>query len=312
MHNAHLFDRQARHSAEPLPHAGRQVLSERAGAKINLSLHVLGRRADGYHSLESLVVFSGVGDHLRLEPDQAPGVETHGPYAQAAGPAEENLVLKAEAALGKLVPNMRSGRFTLVKRIPVAAGLGGGSADAAAALRLLAKLNGLDSDDARLAEAAAETGSDVTVCLRPRAAMLHDRGERVDRQVEVPPLAAVLVNPRTPLSTPRVFAALKLAPGERRDGAAHCALPAGAGRGALIELLCGCRNDLEDAAAGLEPAVAEALDLLRAAPQTRLARMSGSGATVFALTADPRGACQLAQAIRRARPHWWVRPTVLR
>lgn len=286
------------------------ALAERAPAKINLSLHVLGRRLDGFHALESLVAFSGVADHLTLEPGASAGVETEGPFSAAAGPEDGNLVLKAERALARRVPGLRSGRFRLSKRIPVAAGLGGGSADAAAALRLLARLNGLDAADERLAEAAAETGSDVPVCLDPRAAILRGRGEHIERGVDVPPLAAVLVNPRALLPTPKVFAALGLSPGQAHREDPHAPPPGH--RDALIHALCGCRNDLEAPALGLEPLVGEALALLRAAPQTRLARMSGSGATVFAIVADRKAAGALARTVQAARPSWWVRATILR
>lgn len=284
------------------------MLTERAPAKINLTLHVLGRRADGFHDLESLVVFAGIADRLSLAPDEPFGLETDGAFAQAAGPEADNLVARAAGALAAKVPALRLGRFALTKRIPVAAGLGGGSADAAAALRLLARLNDLPVRDPRLLEAAAETGSDVPVCLAPRASMMLGRGERVQRGIRIAPLHAVLVNPRVPLATARVFKALGLAPGETR-----CA-PSGPPQtgSSLLDGVKACRNDMEAAAAVLEPAVGAALDALRTVPGLRLARMSGSGATVFGIFDDRVAALAAARTLCATHRAWWIAATVLR
>ena len=153
------------------------LLIERAPAKINLSLHVRGRRADGWHDLESLVAFAGIADLLQLEPGPQLSLSVEGPNAQAAGPIDDNLVLKAARALQKQAPDLRLGRFHLLKRLPAAAGIGGGSSDAAAALRLLARLNDIAPDDPRLWAAAADIGSDVPVCLDPRARMMRGLGK---------------------------------------------------------------------------------------------------------------------------------------
>lgn len=284
------------------------MLTARAPAKINLTLHVLGRRADGFHDLESLVAFAGVADRLTLHPDEPLAVETGGPFAAAAGPDGDNLVAKAALALASRVAGLRTGRFVLRKRIPVAAGLGGGSSDAAAALRLLAALNGLSPGDARLHEAAAQTGSDVPVCLRPRLSLMLGRGERVERSASAAPLHAVLVNPRVPLATARVFKALGLRPGE-----AHGAPSGDADRdAALLDTVLAGRNDMEPAAIALEPAVGAALDVLRRCPAVRLARMSGSGATVFAIADDRAGALSAAETVRARHRAWWIAATVLR
>lgn len=284
------------------------VLSERARAKVNLTLHVKGRRADGFHELESLVAFAGVGDRLTLAPGPELSLHVAGPTATAAGPMDDNLVLSAARHLARRVPGLVPGHFVLDKHLPVAAGIGGGSADAAAALRLLARANGLAPDDPRIADAARETGADVPVCLRSRSCVMRGKGERID-PAALPRMPCVLVNPGVVLPTKDVFAALGLRPGETTvagggegmrlentpDGAAWCALIA---RG---------RNDLEIPALRLQPGVAAVLDALHATNGCRLARMSGSGATCFALYETARAALQAAHALRRAHPAWWVR-----
>ncbi len=187
----------------------------RAPAKVNLTLHILGRRADGYHELDSLVAFAGVGDRLAFVPGEPLGLEVAGPTAQAAGPEGDNLVLKAARALAERAPGLRLGRFVLDKQLPVAAGLGGGSSDAAAALRALAAHNGLAlADDPRSREAARATGADVPVCLDPRARRMGGIGELLSAPLGLPPLPAVLVNPRAASPTPAVFAGMGLARGQ--------------------------------------------------------------------------------------------------
>src|SRR5829696_7975644 len=176
-----------------------------ASAKVNLTLRVGGRRSDGLHEIESLVVFSDVADELSLDPSRPRGLELLGPLRADCPPAADNLVLKAAGALAARVFDLKIGGFSLIKRIPVAAGLGGGSADAAAALRLLAKANGLASDDPRLFEAACDTSADVPVCLDPRPRLMRGTGEVLSAPLQLPPLAAVLVNPGSPLPTKEVF-----------------------------------------------------------------------------------------------------------
>jgi 4-diphosphocytidyl-2-C-methyl-D-erythritol kinase len=172
------------------------ILTTRAPAKINLSLHIVRRREDGYHDLESLVAFAGSGDLLVLRPSRELSLETTGPTAAAAAAgAGDNLVLRAARALAERVPGLTLGAFHLTKRLPVAAGIGGGSSDAAAALRLLAQANDLALEDPRVFEAAHATGADVPVCLDPRARMMRGIGERLGPPIQLPPLAAVLVNP---------------------------------------------------------------------------------------------------------------------
>ena len=183
-------------------------LAEFAPAKVNLTLHVLGRRADGYHEIESLVAFAGIGDRLTFRPGERLALAVSGPTGAAAGASDDNLVLKAARALAARVDGLRLGHFVLDKQLPVAAGLGGGSSDAAAALRLLAQVNGLSLDDERVRAAAQATGADVPVCLDPRARMMRGIGEILSDPMTLPELPAVLVNPGVAVPTRDVFAAL--------------------------------------------------------------------------------------------------------
>jgi len=285
------------------------MLATRAPAKVNLTLHVLGRRPDGYHALESLVAFGATGDDLSLTPG-ALSLSVSGPTANAAGAGNDNLVLKAARALARRVPGLRMGAFHLTKRLPVAAGLGGGSADAAAALRLLARLNGLSRDDPAILAAASDTGADVPVCLASRARMMAGAGEVLGPALRLPPLFAVLANPGVPVATAAVFQALALPQGG--TASPHPAIEPATGAAGLIQIIAGGRNDLETPAIALAPAIGEALASMRAAAGCRLARMSGSGATVFGLFDDGAASLATAKAIRRARPGWWVRATRLR
>src|SRR5215475_6144456 len=181
------------------------LLAADAPAKVNLTLHVLGRRSDGYHEIESLVMFARVGDRLTFTPRRGFELAVLGPTAASVGDIDANLVLKAARALDERVERLAEGRFVLTKQLPVAAGLGGGSADAAAALRLLARANRLTLDDSRLHEAARATGADVPVCLDPRPRLMSGIGDLLSCQLELPRLAAVLVNPRVAVPTKGVF-----------------------------------------------------------------------------------------------------------
>lgn len=282
------------------------ALTDTAPAKINLTLRVLGRRADGYHLLESLVVFASVADRLTLAPDTASSIETSGPFAAACGPPDANLVLKALRCLGERVEGLKAGRFTLDKNLPVAAGIGGGSSDAAAALRLLARLNGVAPDDPRLAEAARATGADVPVCLDPRTRIMRGIGEILSEPLALPLMPAVLVNPGVPLATRDVFAALK----ERRAGGPPLgALPQG--KEAVLDFLQLHGNDLTPPAIACAPVIANVLSALGALPGARLARMSGSGPTCLALFQSAGAATAAAQQVAQAHKDWWVRAGTL-
>src|SRR6476646_7172746 len=189
------------------------ALVEDGRAKINLTLRVVGRRVDGYHDLESVVAFADCADRLSLTPGSELNLTTTGPLARDCGETSDNLVLKAARLLGERVADLKLGDFTLDKVLPVAAGIGGGSADAAAALRLLARANGLAIDDPRLIEVAQLTGADVPVCLASRACVMTGVGETL-LPLSLPTMPCVLVNPRVPVTTRDVFEALGLRNGE--------------------------------------------------------------------------------------------------
>jgi 4-diphosphocytidyl-2-C-methyl-D-erythritol kinase len=283
--------------------------AERAPAKVNLTLRVVGRRADGYHDLESLVVFASVGDALTLAAGPHLSLTVRGPTAGSSGALTDNLVLKAANALAERVRVLKSGRFVLSKRLPVAAGLGGGSADAAAALRLLARRNQLALDDRHLCEAARSTGADVPVCLDPRPRLMSGIGNLLSAPLELPRLAAVLVNPRVAVPTKGVFEKLA-APRVVRAAKVSEDYPP-TDRASLVEYLIDRGNDLESPAIVLQPVVAEVLEALRCLSGCRLARMSGSGATCFALFDNTKAAAAAARALRERKPDWWVRSTML-
>lgn len=286
------------------------ALVERAPAKINLTLHITGRRTDGWHELESLVVFTRSGDTLALEPGPVLGLSVDGPTAVSAGPVADNLVCRVARSLAARVPGMRTGHFQLTKRLPVAAGIGGGSSDAAAALRLLGRLNGLAPADPRLLEAATENGADIPVCLGRTARMMSGTGEKLGPPLKLPPLPALVVNPGVPLETKPVFQKMGLAPGWRSTANAHPNVDVGSAEDLYGALKRG-RNDMEDAACFLAPIVSDVLAVLAAAPGCRLARMSGSGATCFALFGNCKQAGRAKKAIQAAHPGWWVKSTIL-
>ena len=280
--------------------------AEKAPAKVNLTLRVIGRRADGYHEIESLVAFADVGDALTFSPGGALSLRVAGPTAAAAGQIADNLVLKAARDLAERVDRLKLGGFALSKRLPVAAGLGGGSADAAAALRLLARANGLAPDDPRLMQTARATGADVPVCLDPRPRFMRGIGDVLSEPLDLPRLFAVLLNPGVAVATKDVFAALALPTAGQTAPAAI-----GTGTAALLDEIAHGRNDLEAAAIELEPAIADALAVLRKLPGCRLARMSGSGATCFGLFDSMDAARGAARRLRVGYPDWWVRATAL-
>ena len=286
------------------------MLIEEARAKVNLTLRVVGRRVDGYHDLESMVAFADCADRLSLTPGSKLNLKTTGPLAQDCGETADNLVFKAAELLGERVPDLKLGDFTLDKVLPVAAGIGGGSADAAAALRLLAQTNGLAIDDARLIEVAKLTGADVPVCLASRACVMTGVGETL-LPLSLPKLPCVMVNPRVPLATRDVFNALGLRNGELLVGIADLlratAWPEdGASVEDWVEVLAAGSNDLEAPATRIQPVIGEVLAALSATNGAWLVRMSGSGATCFAIFENTPEAQRAAQKIQRDHPRWWV------
>jgi 4-diphosphocytidyl-2-C-methyl-D-erythritol kinase len=288
---------------------------ERAPAKVNLTLRVLGRRPDGFHEIESLVVFAAIGDALAFTPGRSLALTVRGPTAAAAGDVADNLVLKAVRALTERYEGLKVGRFVLSKRLPVAAGVGGGSTDAAAALRLLARHNRIAPDDARLTAAARATGADVPVCLDPQPRVMRGVGEVLSQPLRLPGLPALLINPRVSVATKDVFAALHAAPvaGHRASPLVdeEWAAERPPTRADVIDFVSRHGNDLEGAAMALHPDIAQALTALRALAFCRLARMSGSGATCFGLFDSNGAAAVAARALRLRHPQWWIRPTVL-
>jgi 4-diphosphocytidyl-2-C-methyl-D-erythritol kinase len=292
-----------------VPAAPRE-LTEFAPAKVNLTLHVLGRRSDGYHEIESLVAFADVGDRLTFIPGDSLTLDVSGPGAEASGAIGDNLVLKAARELAARVDRVLAGRFVLDKQLPVAAGLGGGSSDAAAALRLLAEHNGIAADDARLHAAARATGADVPVCLDPKARMMRGIGEILSAPIALPELPAVLVNPGVAVPTKDVFAALA-APALTSPAQPEDFIAIDADAASLVSVLAARRNDLEIPAIKLQPIIVDVLRALQATPGCLLARMSGSGATCFALFGSVAAAQDVAQRMQASHPGWWVRAASL-
>jgi 4-diphosphocytidyl-2-C-methyl-D-erythritol kinase len=290
-----------------LPGVGAAAVLRAAPAKLNLYLHVVGRRpADGrpgagYHELDSLVAFADVHDTVAAAPADALSLSLSGPFAGALAREADNLVLGAARALAAAAGIAPAARLVLAKRLPVASGIGGGSADAAAALSALASLWRLDLAPGRLAEIALALGADVPVCLAGRAAQMSGIGEIVRPAVSLPPAGLVLVNPGVALPTPSVFAA------RRGDFDAPAPLDrAPESAAALAAALRRRRNGLTAAAIGLVPEIAEVLAALEGAPGCLLARMSGSGATCFGLFADKAAADAATAALARGHRRWWM------
>jgi len=271
------------------------MLSETAPAKINLFLHVLGRREDGYHLLESLVGFADLGDQLTLTPGQGLSLAIEGEFAEGLRDEADNLVLRAARAFAAHVPHTRLGHFRLTKNLPLASGIGGGSSDAAAALRLLARANGLTVDDPRIMACARVLGADVPVCLDPVPRLMRGIGHELGPALRATMRPALLVNPGAMVPTGPVFAALGLEPGERRRDTG------------------GERNDLQPAAVALAPVIGMVLEKLAAQPGVEVSRMSGSGATCFALfdavaTRDAAARALASDACAMKTPRWWIAP----
>jgi len=282
-------------------------LIEHAWAKINLTLQVTGRRPDGYHELNSLVVFAEVGDVLRVAPAEDFSLSIEGPFAAGLAGEGDNLVLRAARRLAEQAGDSRGGAMTLVKNLPVASGIGGGSADAAAALRGLSRLWGLNLPPQDLEALALTLGADVPVCLRGDPVVMSGIGEVLEPVPALPQLWLLLVNPGVAVATAEVFAAL--------DGSfsqtAEPRLPP-VDLPAFIAWLAARPNDLEGPARRLTPAVDEALAALQALPDCLLARMSGSGATCFGLFAREATARAGAAVIEKSYAEWWVAPAPLR
>jgi 4-diphosphocytidyl-2-C-methyl-D-erythritol kinase len=286
------------------------AVSGLAPAKVNLFLHVGPLEADGYHPLASLVAFADVGDGLTVERADRLSLTVAGSFAGALDGTDDNLVLRALRALGTAAGIGEPGlAITLDKQLPVAAGLGGGSSDAGAALKLARDVLGLALDDAALVGIAAGIGADGPMCLHARAAWAEGRGDVLTFETGLPPLPALLVNPGVPSSTGAVYRAFDAGIPGRADRPAP---PSDWRFSSVIDWLPAQRNDLQAPAVALAPAIGEALSVTAALPGVRLARMSGSGATVFALFDTIAAAKAAGEILGGDRPDWWVRPTLLR
>ena len=275
-----------------------------APAKVNLFLHVGPPASDGYHPLASLVAFADVGDTVAVQVADAPAFEVEGPFAAALAGETDNLVTRALAhfAIAAQRPDLAFAA-ALDKRLPVAAGLGGGSSDAGAALRLANALTGRLLDEAALEAVAGTLGADGPMCLRAETVWATGRGDVLQPESRLPALAAVLVNPGAPSPTGAVYRAYDAAV----TGAADLPAPPADWRADdVIAWLAGQRNDLEAPAVRLEPRIGAALAAVRSDPGVALARMSGSGATVFGLCPDPAAAAAAAARLQAAHPGWWV------
>jgi len=286
----------------------RQALAETARAKVNLTLRVLGRRADGYHELQSLVAFADVGDGIEYLPGAPPTVTVRGRFAEAiAGTNIAALVLEKVATAA---PGLELGAVTIEKRLPVAAGVGGGSADAAAVLRAIRRANPEQEAAVDWHAIAASLGADVPVCLHSAAQFMWGTGHDTAVLPPLPPLPAILVNPGVPLSTAAVFRALAAPPlptplpEPQLPGAFHHAA-------AVVAYMRNNANDLEPAAVSLCPPIGAVLTALRVLPGVQIARMSGSGPTCFALFDTPGAAAEASRLVRDREPNWWVEPTTL-
>jgi 4-diphosphocytidyl-2-C-methyl-D-erythritol kinase len=275
-----------------------------APAKINLFLHVGPKRADGFHALESLVVFARVGDELAFERADELSLTIDGPFAGALSSGFDNLVLKTASALADYAEVRKGAHMTLTKNLPVASGIGGGSADAAATLRGLTRLWNLSIAQEQLRKIGETLGSDVPVCIDSKPAWMEGRGETVTVLSGVPEVPMVLVNPGVAVPTGKVFAALK-----KRRGVGLPHPPAMKSASELIAYLKTTANDLEAPARAIAPVIGEVLDALSPQPGLLLARMSGSGATCFALFGNMEQTQEATTAIRAKHGSWWLAAT---
>jgi 4-diphosphocytidyl-2-C-methyl-D-erythritol kinase len=282
------------------------AVRESAPAKLNLYLHVVGKRTDGYHLLDSLVAFTELGDEVTAAKAEDLSLAVSGPFAGALVQEADNLVLRSARALGQAFDRPAAAALRLEKRLPVASGIGGGSSDAAATLRALLRLWSITPSGERLAAIASKLGADVPVCLAGRVAYMGGVGEQLAPAPLLPTAGVVLVNPGIALPTAQVFAAREGAFGapDRFDEAPRDAA-------ALAHLLQSRRNELDGAAIGLVPLIGDVLQAIAASPGCLLARMSGSGATCFGLYSDQPAATRAAKWLGARSRGWWIAPTRL-
>ncbi|MGI9372065.1 MAG: 4-(cytidine 5'-diphospho)-2-C-methyl-D-erythritol kinase [Hyphomicrobiales bacterium] len=282
------------------------MITERARAKINLSLHVTGKRADGYHLLDSVVGFTAFGDELTFKHADEFSLKIDGPFGAGLETDADNLVLRAARALAQLKPDIFTGaEMSLRKNLPVASGIGGGSADAAAALRGLIRLFGTEIDDDALSAVALTLGADVPVCLASRTCRMRGIGERIDFLNTLPECPMVLVNPGVEVSTPAIFRALDGKFGNPLDIADESFSDVAD----FADWLATQRNDLQMPAISIEPVIADVVSALERDENCLLARMSGSGATCFGIYDTHTEAEAAADALKAVHPNWWISAT---
>lgn len=281
--------------------------NQKAWAKLNLYLHVVGRRPDGYHLIDSLFIFLDAGDEIAIAESDEIELIVDGPYSKALGDTNNNLVMLAATRLAEEAHVSRGARISLTKNLPVASGIGGGSADAAATLRGLREFWGLDFSDRDLMRLGLELGADVPSCVGSCPASVSGIGEVVDQVRGLPDFAVLLVNPLVGLSTAQVFTGLKNSGTPFSEANPLAATPADFEH---FRTQIGARkNDLEASAIEIEPVIGEVLEEIATTTDCGLARMSGSGATCFGLFEEFEAARRAADDLRRARPDWWISAT---
>ncbi len=290
------------------------AVTEKARAKINLTLTVLGRRPDGYHALLSLVAFADVADLVTLDPGATAGVTVAGPFADAIdGP---NLVETALALVSESLPGLGIGHVTLQKHLPVASGIGGGSSDAAAVLRAIRSAHPQATAELDWMSIARRLGADVPVCFADRAVWMSGAGEELhDLASPLPELHAVIVNPQAPVpadKTARVFRALGASQISGTGDGIATAWPAVPDRDELLALIRRSGNDLEAPATAVVPQIEDVLSALEDAPGVEIARLSGAGPTCFAVFPDRASAAAAAASLAADHPNWWIVPTIIR
>lgn len=281
--------------------------NQKAWAKLNLYLHVVGRRPDGYHLIDSLFIFLDVCDEISIAESDNIELIVDGPYSKALGDPKTNLVMLAATRLAEEAGVSRGARISLTKNLPVASGIGGGSADAAATLRGLRKFWGAEFSDQDLMRIGLELGADVPSCVGSRPASVSGIGEVVDPVSDLPDFAVLLVNPMVGLSTAQVFAGLKNSGAPFSEASSLGVAPADFEQ--FRTQIEARRNDLEASAIGIAPVIGEVLVEIGAMTDCGLARMSGSGATCFGLFEEFEAARRAADDLRRARPDWWISAT---
>jgi len=290
--------------ASPLSKAGvEEEIVEFAPAKINLYLHVLGKRDDGYHLLDSLIAFADIGDYVRVEPDAQLSLRLEGPFAQSLSVGADNLVLRAAQSLRIFLNNEQGARITLTKNLPVASGIGGGSANAAATLRALLNLwnikDRISAND--LAALSLKLGADVPVCLWRRTSYFGGVGEIIDPAPPLPEIYLLLANPLIATPTPQIFTNRR---GPYSSKARLAEWPSDARQ--FTKMLSDRHNDLECPAQEIVPIIKDVLKMIETTDHCLLARMSGSGATCFGLYEKQEEAIAAAETLKKARPSWWV------